>query len=68
MSARETRKTPTNDYSLNRARQVLNRRDGSAFSREDERSFEEFIASVGVVLEAWRRMRESERSTLRSLE
>jgi putative ABC transport system ATP-binding protein len=36
--------------------QLLNKRDGGAFSADDERLFRDFIARVGVVLEAWSAM------------
>lgn len=39
--------------------QLLNRRDGQPFDANDERTFGEFMGSVGVLLETWRQMRES---------
>ena len=36
--------------------QLLNRRDGQPFQDEDERKFEEFVASVGVILETLEEM------------
>ena len=41
--------------------QVLNRRDGAPFDRDDERAFREFMNSVGVLLESWWRMAQRER-------
>jgi hypothetical protein len=37
--------------------QILNLRDGEPFDSNDEKSFGEFLQSVGVLLETWRDMR-----------
>ncbi len=42
--------------------QLLNRRDAERFDAEDEARFREFSGSIGVLLEAWRRMSERERA------
>jgi len=39
--------------------QLLNRRDGRPFDAEDEKRFAELVASMGVILEGWRRLAET---------
>lgn len=36
--------------------QLLNRRDGKPFDEGDQQRFEEFVSSIGVILEGWWRM------------
>ena len=38
--------------------QLLNKRDGERFDAADERRFNDFAVSIGVILESWWHMRE----------
>ena len=44
------------------AAQMLNKRDGLLFDADDEERFQDFMASVGVILESWWRMARATRA------
>jgi adenylate cyclase len=38
--------------------QLLNKRDGAAFTADDERKFNEFANALGLIVESWTRLRQ----------